>query len=48
MIDVRFTDQAASGVGDIICNDRVEVMTSLSVKDLLMISSEEEEILTCH
>ena len=47
MIDVRFTDQAASGVCDIICNDRVEVVTSLSVKDLLMISSEEEEILTC-
>ena len=48
MIDVRFTDQAASGVGDIICNDKVEVMASLSVKDLLMTSSEEEEILTCH
>ena len=47
MIDVRFTDQVASGVGDIICNDKVEVMASLSVKDLLMTSSEEEEILTC-
>ena len=44
---MRFTDQVALGVGDIICNDRGEVMASLSTKDLPVTSSEEEEILTC-
>ena len=36
MIEVKFIDQVASGVGAIIRNDRGEVMTSLSAKDLLV------------
>ena len=36
MIEVKFIDQAALGVDAIIRNDRGEVMTSLSAKDLLV------------